>query len=71
MPFLSSQLKATGRRLPRPDEKITGHNGPTPSAGAKPTGSFGAKSNQHSQLDTAKEFGDPIPAPKGSRLVFA
>ena len=22
-------------------------------------------------LDTAKEFGDPIPEPKGSRLVFA
>jgi predicted RNase H-like HicB family nuclease len=22
-------------------------------------------------LDTAKEFGDPIPAPKGERLIFA
>ena len=22
-------------------------------------------------IDTAKEFGDPIPAPKGRRLVFA
>lgn len=22
-------------------------------------------------LDTAKEFGDPIPAPKGRRLIFA
>lgn len=22
-------------------------------------------------IDTAKEFGDPIPAPKGERLIFA
>lgn len=22
-------------------------------------------------IDTAKEFGDPIPAPKGRRLIFA
>jgi predicted RNase H-like HicB family nuclease len=22
-------------------------------------------------IDTAKEFGDPVPAPKGRRLVFA
>ena len=22
-------------------------------------------------VDTAKEFGDPIPAPKGERLIFA
>jgi len=25
----------------------------------------------HLWIDTAKEFGDPIPEPKGSRLVYA
>ena len=30
-----------------------------------------AKSAEHLWLDTAKEFGDPIPEPKGRRLVFA
>ena len=30
-----------------------------------------AKAAENLWLDTAKEFGDPIPAPKGRRLVFA
>ena len=30
-----------------------------------------AKAAERLWLDTAKEFGDPIPAPKGRRLVFA
>ena len=30
-----------------------------------------AKAAQQLWLDTAKEFGDPIPEPKGRRLVFA
>ena len=30
-----------------------------------------AKAAKRLWLDTAKEFGDPIPDPKGRRLVFA
>lgn len=30
-----------------------------------------AKAAEQLRLETAKEFGDPIPAPKGRRLVFA
>jgi predicted RNase H-like HicB family nuclease len=30
-----------------------------------------AKAAESLWLDTAKEFGDPIPEPKGRRLVFA
>ena len=30
-----------------------------------------AKEAERLWLDTAKEFGDPIPEPKGRRLVFA
>ncbi|MDP8238335.1 MAG: type II toxin-antitoxin system HicB family antitoxin [Candidatus Hatepunaea meridiana] len=30
-----------------------------------------AKNAMELWLDTAKEFGDPIPEPKGERLVFA
>ena len=30
-----------------------------------------AKEAERLWLDTAKEFGDPIPQPKGRRLVFA
>jgi predicted RNase H-like HicB family nuclease len=30
-----------------------------------------AKDAERLWLDTAKEFGEPIPAPKGRRLVFA
>ncbi len=30
-----------------------------------------AKAAENLWLDTAKEFGDPIPEPKGRRLVFA
>ena len=30
-----------------------------------------AKAAERLWLDTAKEFGDPIPDPKGRRLVFA
>ncbi len=30
-----------------------------------------AKDAERLWLDTAKEFGDPIPEPKGRRLVFA
>ena len=30
-----------------------------------------AKAAERLWLDTAMEFGDPIPAPKGRRLVFA
>jgi predicted RNase H-like HicB family nuclease len=30
-----------------------------------------AKAAEKLWLDTAKEFGDPIPEPKGRRLVFA
>ena len=30
-----------------------------------------AKQAMHLWLDTAKEFGDPVPKPKGRRLVFA
>lgn len=30
-----------------------------------------AKQAIHLWIDTAKEFGDPIPEPKGHRLVFA
>ena len=30
-----------------------------------------AKQAMQLWIDTAKEFGDPIPGPKGSRLVFA
>ncbi|MEK6765896.1 MAG: type II toxin-antitoxin system HicB family antitoxin [Planctomycetota bacterium] len=30
-----------------------------------------AKEAMQLWIDTAKEFGDPIPAPKGERLVFA
>jgi predicted RNase H-like HicB family nuclease len=30
-----------------------------------------AKAAERLWLDTAREFGDPIPVPKGRRLVFA
>ena len=30
-----------------------------------------AKAAENLWLDTAKEFGDPIPEPKGRRLVYA
>lgn len=32
---------------------------------------FNAKSAEHLWLETAREFGDPIPSPVGRRLVFA
>lgn len=32
---------------------------------------FNAKSAENLWLETAKEFGDPIPSPVGRRLVFA
>jgi predicted RNase H-like HicB family nuclease len=30
-----------------------------------------AKEAIHLWIDTAKEFGDPVPKPKGERLIFA
>ncbi|SDX40371.1 type II toxin-antitoxin system HicB family antitoxin [Nitrosomonas halophila] len=30
-----------------------------------------AQEAMHLWIDTAREFGDPIPAPKGRRLVYA